>query len=61
VVPHCGAHGGYSQLGSCIVKVRGVLQKGKLRPESERERKVRSKMGEKKTPMSRASPQGNMT
>ena len=43
------------------MKVRGVLQKGKLRPESERERKARSEMGEKKTQMSRASLQGNMT
>jgi hypothetical protein len=49
VAPHHGARGGYSQLGSCIVKVRGVLQKGKLRLESERERKARSKMGGKKT------------
>jgi len=33
--------------GNCIVKARGVLQKGKLRPESERERKARREMGKK--------------
>jgi hypothetical protein len=49
VPPHHGARCGYSQLGSCIVKVRGVLQKGKLRLESKRERKARSEMGGKKT------------
>ena len=27
--------------GSCIVRARGVLQKGKLRPERERMRRVR--------------------
>ena len=31
--------------GSCIVKARGVLRKGKLRPESERERKARRETG----------------
>ena len=34
--------------GSCIVKARGVLQKGKLRLESERERKARRETGEKR-------------
>jgi hypothetical protein len=38
--------------GNCIVKARGVLQKGKLRPESERERKARSETEGKKTRMS---------
>jgi hypothetical protein len=36
--------------GSCIVKARSVLQKGKLRPESERERKARGRREKKDSP-----------